>query len=541
MSVKGNLQRIKGSFVYSPLQTNLRALEGHEISFSFPYSLTKELTCPKTVILTGVIKNIIFAAGNQVELEKKSFKLNTLEFDGVSFSSPAELQKVHQKGELALKNASQMKTQILGTRNTSPCYLVATEYEVLLNLYQTFPDHDQVVDDLDFLQEVVEKINSFGSRSLVVSQEKGSPCTITIPAEWVIQNLTALEKLAKKGKPAPIIEIPVAFPALGSKIFHSLRGLKGEVCDFRISIDNDIWIKCKVPETRTSFECVYSKLFATTPKELRDPTITRILTPEDRLSLKEVNSHHQVPRYLHRSREFILQYMSLWKPVLFPENYSLQMLCMVPSDEDPQTLRPVWRTPQKALSDYHKGEEIRFTSMVDCEYTDDQENGYSSCVSNAVNGDLYLRGNHRRQEVFFTTKNCRGLSLVSDPPFKPYEIKEPATVDIINPPRMLGYSKLNEIERDDHRKYVVMWTPVSEAFYNLYLWIVTRSSNTIFRGLSSRQLREMFYDEEQPELVEIYEFMARGVNPEMKDPSRYPWVNWFVKEILMCDFDDLLD
>jgi len=359
-----------------------------------------------------------------------------------------------------------------------------------------------------------------------------------IPAEWIIQNLTALDTRAMKGSPYPIVDLPTPFPILGSKIYHSGKGVQGTIVDFHIKLDKKIWIKAYVASQNTTFDSAFSKAFVEQQCDMRNPLITRLMTQQDLADLHTIQKNGR-PLYMNRSFDYILQHMVMWKPVSYSDKMPLKMLCMVPSKDDPASFRPVWKTPSQALDHCEKKSMIRFTSVESCEYLDEEQTEMTSCVSNAVNGNVYLNHVKRKEEVFFTTKNCRGLSFTSDPPFKPFELKKAATVDILNPPIMLGYLKANEVQREGCPKNMVMWSEVSQAFYNLYVWVVSRKTNKIFQGRNNKQLRQMFYDEDQPELLEIFEFLEHGFHDAHMDAEKFPWINWFVKEILMCDLEDL--
>lgn len=540
MSLLGNLQRIKFPVVYDAKKTGLHGFVDHRVSFVLPFSLIEGDDAPETTIVTGVIKSINFTAGDEVKNPKSVTKLKSIYFESKPYEVPDELQAAHKRGEYAATSAAKSKVQFIGTLTALPRVLQVTDYEIQLDQNLPWPSEKQNVFP-DFVAKRFELINSYGSRSLTVGDQitNNEPATVNIPQDWILQNLTAIDEIKEDGGFVPVVYMPAAFPSLGTRISHAGKSLKGEIIDFKITPDKKIAIKCKTyPQGGDTFECLYSKIFSQTKEEMLHPEIAKVLSVPDRLKMKK--------DYLSHARELILESMSRWKQVVFPKVTNFKMLCMTPTDDDPEKLRNVWLSAQKSLDEFHAGKDLRFTSLVECAYQDENETVYSSCVSNAVNGDVFLAVKATMQPVFFSTENHRGLSIVSDPLFKPHETTETATIDLCNPTkRMLGYAKLNPKPQTGpnqiKRKFIVMWTEVSEQFYNLYRWIVTQSTDTMFVGKTKQEMHDLFWDPEQPELVEIYEFVSHGITPAMTSSKEYPWVNWFVREILMMQMSELID
>lgn len=525
MASTSNLPKLKCPVVYSATTTRLNALVGHRCSFVFPYAL-RDSEIPETTILCGTIREIIFTAGSTVENIKSIGKTNRITPHGAEYPLPDEILDAHEQGVAAAHRCNKVKTQILGTRSNPPRTLEVSEYVVELDVNQHFPETEQNTTNLELVTKIVGLITL---RHLNVSMGQKA-VQINVPVDWFLQNLTALDHLLFKQKPAPVIEIPVAFPLYGSKISTD-GGIQGTIVDFGITSDERVEILFSSVEGGLIHKMIYSKVYAMKSSDLRSPHITRMIT---------VHEYNRLPTtHVKITRDYIRKYLSLWKPVVVMNaEKEMRMLCSV---GDGKSARNVWKTPSEAFEEDGPNTKVNFVSMVDCTFDeeDGQERKLKSCVSNAVIGTVRVVSNGKPVNAFFSTENARGMALTTDPIFKPFELTQSATIDMLNPPRMLGYITKSD-RKDKDGQEIVNWTPVSDAFYNFYVWVDTQTTAKIFNGKTVSELKAMFHDENVPEIVEIYEFMAFGMQERMLNKEQYPWVHWFATEILMASPKDLL-
>lgn len=537
-SMSDNIAQLgNGPFVFDPASSNIRTLPTHNTSFVLPMAPGSDRM--KTTIYSGDVVYMQFADGGVVQKPASVRKGISLHGDLHPLSE--WWMSVHSEGcEAAVRAKSSSEIAVLGAETQDYPSLLVLDY-VHIKL-----DKALQAREVKAYTEMVEKINAATGRNLLFRHVPGAD-VIAVPASWILQDLEAIRRQKKKA--TPIIKRPVVFPVVGSKIVYSDQDGEHQA----IIQDFDIISGGSKTEVRIGEEdgegifLRYSNIYAASEKELLNPCISRVVTPEKLAGLKT--------SYLDEAREIIRKALGNWNVWAVR---GMKVLAMVSQDSRTNGRGKVkWMFPLESISakDVHVVSFESGTAVVDDVLTEvylkekpefeaghiyyhslEEANTLKSMYYNAVIGTAYSLIGSKKVEAYFSTKNAKNISI--DGLFRPMEPIDRVSIDVINIKWVLGY--LGKSTEEGHEDQTVLyWAQVPEAFRAFYFLIISRGEHEMFKNKTVAQRRAMIECPEFPELVDIFNFITYGV--DAKNPTRdSAWTRTFVKNYLLIDIEELL-
>jgi hypothetical protein len=573
-----NLTDLDGRrYVFDDKQSGIRALPGHRVSFVLPKS--PKGNSWKTSIFYG---NVTFLDFNLDDMEcpEPIFNKNVV-IHGVNHRIPKDLEAIHEKGIKAAKlHKEHLEHYVPGAEvHEAPRVLSLGRVHISISVFysqltsSSSKKAKSPVGKEDFITEenlkrLLAEIRKETGRDVSFVKsigEEANQYIISIPINWVVQDLTALE--AQKGeKILPQIVEPIAFPSIGTRVIYlddDGERAEGKVSDFGIVEAGDlIQILLESPQGEYS-SIVYSNMYVDSEEKMLHPSIVRAIGPEKLADPKA---------YYHEDGcEIIRRSLSKWIPL------SVTKLCILATEETENSdsdrgsvVRTKWIRPEYAIGNpninvvsfqhgkaqikgkgkiknivnLHKNRDEDFDPENDVDIASIKSfKDVKSFVCNAANGTMALtvnvNGKKKVREAFFDTRNGVDISTRRLPLFAGIEPNERVSIDAATFRRALGYITRNK-DPNHQDQDVAVWSSVPQAFVYFYKYVASRGQDPDFENKTVAQVRQMLQSDEYPTLVDIYNFIQYGFGRK-NQTSTSEWSRFFAEDVLGYNVDDLRD
>lgn len=568
-SISHNLSDLTfGTYVFDSKNSGIRALPAHKVSFVLP----KWGKTFKTEIFYGTVVFLEFNL-DDVECPQPDFNKN-ISIHGVDYRLPKDLESLHDKGLKAAKlYREHMKNYVPGAEIfEAPRLISLGKVHVKISVFESQLRNPKAkktpIGKEDFITEdqlktLFTEIRKSTGREVTFVRSVGEDVdhyVISIPINWVVQDLTALE--AKKEKMLPQIVEPIAFPNIGTRIIYmdeDNERAEGVVSDFGIVDGGDlIQVLLEAGDDYTSI--VYSNMYVDSEEKMLHPSIIRSISPEKLADPK--NYYHE------DGCEIIRKSLSKWLPL------SVTKICILATEETDEVdrqglpiVRTKWIRPESAIGNpdlnvvsFQRGKvqlkgkgKIRNIINRKKPYQDfDPESDadlasiksfkdVQSFVCNAANGTMSIvtsvNGKKKTREAFFDTRNGVDISTRRLPLFAAIEPTERVEIDVVNFRRVLGYISKNR-DPNHQEQDIAVWAQVPQAFVYFYKYIASRGGDPVFENKSVSEVRQMMRSDDYPTLVDIYNFIQYGFSK--KNPTATSeWSEFFATEVLGYSVDEL--
>lgn len=561
------------SYVFDTKHSGIRTLPGHRISFVLP----KWGKITKTAIFYGTVVFLDFDL-DDVEWPQPEFN-KLICIHGTNYRLPKDLEIIHDKG---LKSAKlyreHMNNYVPGAEvHDAPRLLSLRRVHVSISVFESQLRNPTAkktpVGKEDFITEeqlktLFTEIRKATGRDVSFIRSVGDDVdhyVISIPINWVVQDITALEtNNQKKEKILPQIVEPVAFPSIGTRIIYldeDEERQEGIVSDFGV-VENGDLIQVLLESGDDYTDIIYSNMYVDSEDKMHHPSIVRIMSPEKLADPKN--------NYWDDGCEIIRKSLSRWIPLVVEE---VRILATEETEEVDRQGMPIVRTkwirPEHAIGNpdlnvvsfqYGKVQikgKGRIRNIVNSKkpYQDiDPENDVDiaaiknfkdvqSFVCNAANGTMSavykVNGKTEKRKAFFDTRNGCDISTRRLPLFARVEQTKRVAIDTVTFRRVLGYISKNP-DPNHQEQDIAIWTQVPQAFVNFYKYVASRGCDPAFENKNVAQVRQMMQSDEYPTLVEIYNFIQYGFSK--KNPTATSeWSEFFATEVLGYPLDELRD
>ncbi len=561
-------------------ESEVRTLPDHTISFALPAGLNK--TDFQTTRFTGRVVYMEFrSVVNDDDASETSSKFI---IHRQEFKMPKAWQSVHRRGmEMAKQAQTAEGVIILGAEEIRPPVgLLLTNVHV--HMGRDGPTSEEWA-------SLLGRINEKTGRELRVIPVPNSN-VLVIPATWILQDLTAIASSRQKDAKTAVTEIKnliYAFPNLGAKVIYMKEGeqLSGIVSDFDVVQDGQrVEVTLIDPEEQLEDDyLLYSNIYvevaakemAKRPtledlqKKARNPVIVRVISPQDRHKMQEVNKEAGVPNYVVEAQNYLFDRLKSWwvwnidraELKVLASEYPKQSDNRNVRKEKETKLKTFWVSPREAID--NSGLKIVSFETGEC-YIGDQcftishnekrevladrddivdihempeEVDITSLVFNAVIGTAKTAVDGKAIQCFFSTYNGVDISMTEAPLFTSVPPTNRVCVDVKQVKWVIGYQGKGQ-QPGHENKIVVYWAAIPEAFKNFYIWVMKRGdpAHKLFKGKTISQVREMFVCDEFPNLVDAFNFMTDGFT--LKNPTRdSSWTRFFMTKCLLIDPSDL--
>jgi hypothetical protein len=579
-SYSDNLDILQGPFFFNA-SSNIRGLPGQTVSFVFPFSLDeKSGLVPRNVILTGTIETTIFALSDARDNVSTKFP-KKFHFGEKNYPVPPRYLDFHKNG-VREHNSSLLTDEkpLMGCRLPQKARVVSAESLVLvLDPHQQFAcmqidnphynpndkkeqskkttvDLAQDTTNTNLIQRLIDETNRITRRNLSMTiAENGTSVLLTIPADMILQNVTAM---IESGKRHRIIEIPCMIPSLKTRMtFRDNKYPRAIVTNISIDVTNRVQVTCMSAENaNNTWILEHSKIYASTMADLLNPIVISRLEPSD--------YQDRVDNYVNVSRNII--------DSTFPRNWAMfkwdpsktNALCY-DFDDEPKVTK--WLQPKDIVGnpninpvsfvsgtctipgDKEKGWTEEYLTIVADEVRDvteihihdvPEEAVLTSFVVNAALGHMKTKDFKTDSTIFFSTKNARNLRIGGLNLFSMSAPEGTQTIDLMSNDRVLGFLEKTKNTKKNEDQVQLNWCQVDQGFKNFFLWVSTCSRHPMFNNLTHEQTLELFQTERFPEIIEIYTFLRRGYTMKMyEEPEKYPWVHQFIRDTLFIDREDI--